>query len=84
MPPAIPHILEKEENTTCSALLEHYGTPGVHAQTQGTEKRLTSMTATRLPEIALSMVIVNPYCEAEMMKNSENRAGLYTQIFICD
>lgn len=68
MPPAIPNILEKEENTTGSALLEHYGTPGVHAQTQGAEKKMTSMTATRLPEIMLLMISVNPYCAAEIMQ----------------
>jgi len=71
LPPSIPHTLEKEENTTGSALLEHYGTPGVHAQTWGAEKRMTGMTATRLPEITLLMISVNSYCESKMMQNRE-------------
>lgn len=69
-------------------MLEHYGTPGVHAQTQGAEKRMTGMTAIRLPEITLLMISMNPYCEAEMMQNRErienreNRTGLCTDFYL--
>lgn len=46
------------------------------------------MTATRLPEIMLLMISVNPYCEAKMIQNREridnreNRTGLGTDFYL--